>query len=311
MGCESNAESETLSLRPSTTTPATVGRRWLIGASCAVAVADSVVKTRCGGLVGDRKSHRNDLVVAPPIDLMKPLRPSWSPGTAAMVPALSYERRCSACVRRRRSSWSMAVSPSQVSNCSGVQPRSPTRSSQTSGWFRVQRMSVARAASMPGCERLRLVEGGDDRALVGVKVGLDERPQRTDLFVAGGGIPDHSEDRGDSLLDRAGSFREEAELALGIRLLEHCHVPGSLGDGRVGVVAFEREVPDSTKQSRLGVEREVDGLERDVRLRRDRGHRGCRVALRLEQSLGGSARSRDGWRPLAGLVGASGTDAHP
>jgi hypothetical protein len=36
------------------------------------------------------------------------------------------------------------------SRASGVQPRSTTSSSQTSGWLRVQRMSVAQATSSPG-----------------------------------------------------------------------------------------------------------------------------------------------------------------
>ena len=56
--------------------------------------------------------------------------------------------------------------------------------------------------------------------------------------------------------------------------------------GHVVLVAAQEQVPERAQQAALGLEGDVDGLERDAGLGRDRRHRRRGVALPLEQPLG-------------------------
>ena len=48
-------------------------------------------------------------------------------------------------------------------------------------------------------------------------------------------------------LTRAGVAGVDAQLPLGVGLLQHLEVPGTFGDRRVGLVALEREVPHASQ----------------------------------------------------------------
>ncbi len=101
----------------------------------------------------------------------------------------------------------------------------------------------------------------------------------------GSGAADHPQQRAGALLDDARVARVQAQLALGVGLVEHLAVPAPLADGRVVLVAAQEQVPERPQHAALGLERDVDGLERDAGLGRDRRHRRRRVALLLEQPL--------------------------
>ena len=158
----------------------------------------------------------------------------------------------------------------------------------------------------PGRERAALVEPLDDRALVRVVLGLDARPERADLGVGGCGAPDHLDDRRDAPLALGRVARVQAEAAIRVGLLEHLDVPRLLGDGTVGVLASQEGVPHRPQHAALRLEREVDGLQGDAGLRGDRRHRRRRVALPLEQPLGGGDEVAPGCvglrAPPGGLV---------
>ena len=149
-----------------------------------------------------------------------------------------------------------------------------------------------------GGEGANLVEGRDDRSLVRVKVGLDERPEVTDLVVARRCVADHPEQGADPALHHARRFRQPAELAFGVRLLEDVEVPRSRGDRRVVGVTLESEVPHGTKQPGFRFEREVHRLERNVGFGGDRAHRRRREAVCFEETLRGAQDRHPGRRRL-------------
>ena len=72
--------------------------------------------------------------------------------------------------------------------------------------------------------------------------------------------------------------------------------------GASSSIAAQQQVPERPQHAALGLEDDVDGLERDARLGRDRGHRRRCVALPLEQRLGGFQDRRAG---RGGLLAAA------
>ena len=62
--------------------------------------------------------------------------------------------------------------------------------------------------------------------------------------------------------------------------------PRLLADGDVITIATQEQVPERTQHAALGLEGEIDGLQRDAGRRRDRRHRRPGVAVSLEELLG-------------------------
>ena len=95
-----------------------------------------------------------------------------------------------------------------------------------------------------------------------------------------------SSTRGDALLDGARVARVQPQLALGVGLVEDLAVPARSITGTSASSPRRSRFQSARSEAALGLEGGVDGLERDARLGRDRGHRRRRVALALEQPLG-------------------------
>src|SRR3954454_23767289 len=88
----------------------------------------------------------------------------------------------------------------------------------------------------------------DDRALVGVEVVLDQRPQVGAVGVDRGGGADGAQQRPDALFDDAGVVGHELDLPARVGLGEELLVPGPSGDPGVVGVALEGAVPDGAQQ---------------------------------------------------------------
>ena len=155
-----------------------------------------------------------------------------------------------------------------------------------SGWFSVQRMSVAFATPSPGrsaflaarlCTTTRWLSWKSDwisrHSLVAV--GVERRGRSDDL-----------EDAADAHLHVPRIAGDKLELSARIGFLEHLAIPRPFGDRCLVLVALEQEVPQRPQQPRLGLEGEVDGLEGNVGLGGDIAHRRRWIALFLEEQLG-------------------------
>src|SRR5215207_4726200 len=138
----------------------------------------------------------------------------------------------------------------------------------------------------PAPQRAR-AEALDDRALVGVVLGLDPLPEAGDFRLERGGVADDLEQARRALLEPPRVAGVESQRSLVVRLLEHLPEPPLLRDWRLVALAAKRAVPDRAEHASLRLEAEVDRPRRHPRLLGDRGHRRPRVAVALEQALGG------------------------
>jgi hypothetical protein len=138
-----------------------------------------------------------------------------------------------------------------------------------------------------GAERVLLVQALDDHTLVGEEIGLDPAPKRADVGVGRRGAPDDLEHAGDPELHDARVASGQPQLAFGIGLLDHLAIPLLLGDGNLVAPGAQQVIPECPQQAALGVEADVDGLERDAGLSGDRVHRRRGEAALVEQPLSG------------------------
>jgi hypothetical protein len=123
-----------------------------------------------------------------------------------------------------------------------------------------------------------------DHALVVVEVGLDVIPQRRDVAVQGGGAADHLQQGANAGLDHTGVARVQPQPALRVAFLDDFAIP-RLGRHRTVDRAAQQHVPQRPDHAALGLEGQVDRLERDPGLGGDRRHRGRRIPLPLKQPL--------------------------
>ena len=94
------------------------------------------------------------------------------------------------------------------------------------------------------------VDRFDDHALVGVEVALDELPQRATVAVDLGRAADDLEQSADAGLRGARGAGVELQLPNRIALVDDLAEPFTLGDGGIGVVAFEAQIPQRRGASR-------------------------------------------------------------
>jgi hypothetical protein len=149
----------------------------------------------------------------------------------------------------------------------------------------VHSRSVARSTARPRRSLLGR-QALHDHALIGVEVALDALPERRDVGVDRCGRADHLEHAADALFHGARRARRAAQLLLRVGLLHHLAVPLLPADRDLIPARAQQVVPETAEHAALGLEGHVDGLQRDLRLTRDRLHRGRRVAPLLEQPLG-------------------------
>ena len=198
----------------------------------------------------------------------------------------SIARRVYALPAPRPSSSRHARSAAHCSYWSAVQPRSPTSSCHVFGWLIVQRMSAARSTSSASAffaARLSTIVRWFSWYCC-----LDPRPELGELGIAGGGAgADHLADGARRAPCRARELRALSRswrTGSGSSSVSRYHACSATGTSPSSPrsVTFQSVAQDAA----LRLEGEVDGLERDAGLGRDRRHRRRRVALLLEQPPG-------------------------
>ena len=198
-------------------------------------------------------------------------------------------------------SSAQVVSPSHRSYATGVQRRSPTRSSQTSGWLSVHRTSVARPTSSPA---RRAPTSSSPRTIAAWFSWKSRwmRPQSSrDVDVRRRSVPDDGEEPVDALLDLSGVPRVEEQPPTWIVLGQHLEIPRPVLDRALLAVAAQPEVPERTATPALRLEGDVDRLQRDPRFGGDRRHRRRGEALPHEEP----SRRVEDLRPCRSRLGAT------